>query len=241
VGQILEKHRNIWKQKKILRVIYTEWYELIQKNINSQSGVNLELGSGSGNFKEYMSDCLSSDVDFCDWVDICFDAHNIPFKDSSISNIIMIDVLHHLSSPVFFFEEAIRVLKKNGRIILIEPFPSILSLSIYKLVHPEPFDFKTDYFNSENTNNKHPWESNQAIAYLLFYKHVKSFLIKFNNRIQIIKKKKFSFILYPASGGFEHKSYIPDFLIPVFRLIEKILLPFQSLFAFRCFIVIEKK
>jgi SAM-dependent methyltransferase len=242
VAQILEKHKNIWNQKKILRVIYTDWYKLILKNLKLLNGINLELGSGSGNFKEFMPDCLSSDVDYCGWLDICFDAHKIPFKDSSISNIILIDVLHHLSNPVAFFAEASRVLKKNGRIVLIEPFPSIFSLPVYKLVHPEPFIFNADYFNLDdsNINPKHPWESNQAISYLLFYKKIKVFKKYFNNRLQIIKNNKFSFILYPASGGFEHKSYIPDFLIPVFRVMEKILIPFRGLLAFRCFIVIEK-
>lgn len=240
MGKILENHRRVWCEKKILRVIYSEWYNLILDNLKPSEKPVLELGAGSGNFKEFMPDCISSDIDFSEWIDICFDAHIPPFSEDSISNIVMIDVLHHLSNPVIFFENALKVLEPGGKIVIIEPYPSPFSLIVYRLFHPEPFHFNVDYFNRHGIQAKDPWDSNQAIAKLLFFKHKNKFIECFACKAKIVKIKRFSYLLYPASGGFENKSMIPDFMIPVFKILEILLTPFKLLLAFRTFIVIEK-
>ncbi len=240
MNSILVRHKEIWKQKKILRLIYEEWYKKIIKDLSSSRGKTVELGAGSGNFKEYKPDIISADIDDCEWLDMCFDAHKMPFEEQSLSNIVMIDVLHHLYNPVTFLNEAGRVLKKSGRVIMLEPFPSAFSLMIYKRFHPEPFIFDVDYFAKNALQNKDPWDSNQAIPYLIFFKNLKSFKKIFGDIFKIVKKEKFSFILYPASGGFENKQKIPDSLIPLFKGFEKILTPLKSVLAFRCYIVLEK-
>jgi len=238
---ILYKHKEIWENKKILRVIYEEWYKKIIVNLSDTEGKTLELGSGSGNFKEFMPEAISSDIDKCDWLDMNFDAHKMPFENNSLSNIVMIDVLHHLYNPVLFLNEAFRVLNNKGRVIMLEPFPSPFSLMIYKKFHPEPFIFNVDYFDKKEIHNKDPWDSNQAIPYLIFFKHLNMFRKMFDDKFIILKKEKLSFILYPASGGFENKQMIPDIAIPLFQFAEKALTPFRNILAFRCFIVLEKK
>jgi len=204
--------------------------------------MTIELGAGSGNFKEFMPQAVSSDIEKCDWLDMTFDAHQMPFENSTVSNLVMVDVLHHLAEPVKFLFEASRVLKKGGRVIMLEPFPSFFSLMIYKKFHPEPFIFETDYFSQKpNEEPKDPWDSNQAIPYLIFFKHFKKFNSVFGKDFKVIKKEKLSCILYPASGGFENKSMIPDFLIPAFQGLETLLTPLRPVMAFRCYIVLEKK
>ncbi len=247
MSEILKKHRDIWYKKKIIRIIYSAWYEKILKDIKQdngktgKTGKTLEIGAGSGNFKLFKPDSISSDIDLCEWLDISFDAHNMPFKNHSISNIVMIDVLHHLANPIIFLKEARRILKKDGRLIMLEPYPSPFSLFIYRKFHPEPYIFDIDYFEKKQIENKNTWDANQAIAYLLFFKHIKKTEHIIGNDFKIIKREKLSCILYPASGGFENKSFIPDFLIPLFQFFEFILIPFHWLMAFRCYIVLETK
>jgi SAM-dependent methyltransferase len=240
----LQRHREIWKQKKILRVIYTGWYKKVLKDLKpGTSGKTVELGAGSGNFKEFKPDAAASDIEYCKWLDICFDAHHMPFKEKSTGNIVMIDVLHHLADPVGFFHEAARVLENSGRIVLIEPFPSPFSLFIYKRFHPEPFIMDADYFNSDKKSpdsRKDPWDANQAAAYLLFYKQRNTFLHHLAGKFRIVKRKRMSCLLYPASGGFENKAMIPDASISLFRFLEILLAPFRFLLAFRCYLVLEK-
>ncbi len=248
----LETHRDIWKRKKILRDIYTNWYKQILDDLAPGDGITLELGAGSGNFKEFKPDVISSDIEPCRWLDIAFDAHLMPFLDESVRNIVMIDVLHHLAQPVRFLEEASHVLEPGGRIVIIEPFPSPFSLPVYRKFHPEPFDMSTDYFGpvhapsespaffTDLNKTKDPWDANQAAAYLLFYKQAQKFREFFGDRFQVIKRKRMSCILYPASGGFENKSLIPDSIVPVFRGLEFLLTPLRPLLAFRCYVVLEK-
>jgi SAM-dependent methyltransferase len=247
----LTRHRDIWKEKKILREIYTGWYKQILKDLNPGREKTLELGAGIGNFKEFKAGVLSSDIEPCPWLDLCFDAHWMPFKAGSVKNIVMVDVLHHLADPVGFFVEAARVLEEGGRIVMIEPFPTLFSLFIYQRFHPEPFLMEANYFAGQGTtasgpsissakNRKDPWEANQAAAYLLFFKHKKTFFKQLGSRFKIIKRKKMSCILYPASGGFENRAMIPDVLTPFFKLLEILLVPFRWVLAFRCYIVLER-
>lgn len=236
----LLKHQKVWKQKKILRTIYRQWYEEIIKDLRQGSGKTIEIGSGTGNFKEFMPSCISSDVEKCSWLDMCFDAHHIPFPNNSISNLVMIDVFHHLENPLGFLKEATRVLKPGGRLIMNEPYPSIFSLIIYKRFHPEQFLMNIDYFKY-SLKKSDPWESNQAIPYLFFFKQKLKLMTVLGNQINIKKIKRMSFFSYPASGGFEHKSYISNSLLPILNLLEKLLSPFAKFLAFRCYIVLEKR
>jgi SAM-dependent methyltransferase len=230
----VQSHRRIWKNKKILRLIYQDWYKKICRDLIP--GTTLEIGSGTGNFKEFKKDVITSDIDPCPWLDMCFDAHKIPLRNKSVDNLVLIDALHHLSQPVKFFEEANRVLKYKGRIILLEPFPSPISRVFYRIFHPEPFNFNVDYFKKYIPKNKNPWEANQAIPYLLFFKQLEIFEKRFPD-LKIIKREKLSFITYPLSGGYRHRSMIPDYSFPFFAILEKLLSPFKSILAFRCYLV----
>jgi SAM-dependent methyltransferase len=236
----LSRYRKIWQQKKILRKIYQHWYEEIICDLKQGPGKIIEIGSGTGNFKEYMPNSISSDIEKSSWLDMCFDAHHIPFKKNSVSNIIMIDVLHHLENPLKFLKEAARVLEPGGRLIMNEPYPSFFSSIIYRVFHPEPFLMNIDYFKLQ-TKKSDPWKSNQAIPYLLFFKQKLKLMKALENKFKIKKINKMSFILYPASGGFENRSLIPNILIPLFFTFEKLLSPFAKFLAFRCYIVLEKK
>jgi len=238
--QRLKKYQKIWQQKKILRVIYSDWYRKINQDL--KPGKTLEIGSGTGNFKRFNSSIISSDIVPCEWLDKCIDAHSIPFPNNALSNIVMIDALHHLQNPIKFLNEANRALEKNGRLILNEPFPSSFSLLIYKIFHPEPFIFDIDIFsqNHSHRKKKKPWSANQAIPFLLFFKQINKFNSLFGKKFKIIKKEKFSFLLYLVSEGFERKQLIPDFLIPLLRIFEWLLYPLRGFLSFRCYIILKK-
>ncbi len=70
------------------------------------------------------------------------DAQHLPFRNSSLSNIVLFDVLHHLENVRYFFDEALRVLVSLGRIVIMDPYVSVLSWPVYRFFHPEPMDFK---------------------------------------------------------------------------------------------------
>jgi SAM-dependent methyltransferase len=237
---ILKNHREIWQTKKVLRDIYHDWYRLITENMAYNRPV-LEIGSGGGNFKEFFPDLISSDFIFCEWVDLNLDAHALPFRQNSLGNIIFIDVLHHLESPVLFLSEAQRVLQNNGRLIMLEPYISPVSYIIYNYFHQENVDFKFDIWNRRNVSKhkKAAFDGNSAIPTVIFSKEIEKFHKEFPD-LKVIKKEQIAFILYPLSGGFDRKSFVPADMVKYFGFIEKIFKPFRSLFAFRILVVIEK-
>lgn len=240
MSSVLEKHRETWARKPLLRQIYGEWYEMIVSRLSKAPGITLELGAGTGNFKEYYPQAVTADIEECEWNDMTFDAHSMPLEDSSAANIVLIDVLHHLYNPVRFLHESARTLTKGGRVIMLEPYPSPFSLQIYRRFHPEPFIFDKDYYSLSDVKDKDPWDSNQAIPYLLFFRDEDRFGKEFGSEFRIVEKENLSFLLYPASGGFENRQMIPDAAVPFFRAIEKLLWPMRKLIAFRCFVVLER-
>lgn len=231
----LIKRRKTWRKKLILKKVYFEWYLKIKKYL--KKGKTLEIGSGIGNYEKFNKKIVTSDIIKAPWIDYCFPGEKIPFKKNSFNNIVLIDVFHHLKNPVKFLHEAYRVLKKNGRIIMVEPYPSPFSLIIYGKFHPEPFIMNIDYFKKADKNLPIP---NQAIPYLFFFEQFDKFKNIFGKKFKIIKREKFSFLLYPLSGGFQNKQLIPNFCVSIFKLIEYSLKPLKDLLSFRCFIVLQK-
>lgn len=238
--KILDNHLDVWNRKPILKLIYQDYYNLIDGYFSHIPGISLEIGSGTGNFKDHNPSIISSDIDYSVWFDLTLDAHYLPFKDNSLSNIVLIDSLHHLSNLVHFLLESIRALKSKGRILILDPYPSAFSKLIYGLFHPEPFIYNVDYFSKSSVEGKNPWSSNQAISYLLFFKYKVTLENVLKGKANIISKTLMSYFVYPLSGGFESKQLIPTFLVRPLLKLEKVLSPLSRTLAFRCFIVIEK-
>lgn len=236
---ILSDHRKIWTEKPALRAIYHDYYRRMTQA--AKPGVSLEIGGGTGNFKEFFPEVISSDIVPMPWLDSVCDAQKLPFKDQSFDNIFGIDILHHIENPVMFFEGALRVLKNGGRIILLEPAITPVSYLAYKLFHTEPVDISADPFAiAVPSSGRKPFDANQAIPELLFGKHREKFLCYFT-RLQIIQKKYLSLWAYPLSGGFQHWSLLPGFFAAPLLNVEKFAeSALGRLLGFKILIVLEK-
>jgi len=95
--------------------------------------IGLELGGGSGNFKLFAPDAVSSDILSAPWLDVVCDAQRLPFSDQAFSNVVMIDVLHHVENPLRALRQACGVLRVGGRVIMCEPAITPLSGIFYRL------------------------------------------------------------------------------------------------------------
>jgi SAM-dependent methyltransferase len=51
----------------------------------------------------------------------CADAAQLPFADAAFSSVLIRDLLHHVPDRAAVLAEAVRVLRPNGRLILVEP------------------------------------------------------------------------------------------------------------------------
>ena len=237
-SHILNERKQIWKSKKILKRLYHNWSRIIGSAL--RPGSILEIGGGSGNLKAFFKDAISSDVVFVPWIDAVLDAHHLPFHNATFDNMILFDVLHHLHDPAQFFSEAQKVLKRKGRIVLMEPYISLVSFLVYQFLHHEGMDWNIDPFKKEclkkNRNHLH---GNQAIPTLIFERYKNRFEKDFPG-LKTIKKERMDFIIYPLSGGFHNPSLCPLFLYSTLEYLEKILHPLNRFLAFRLLVVLEK-
>lgn len=237
--QILRNHHAVWRKKPILRSIYSEWYQQVTAAL--VSGKTLEIGGGTGNFKELYPDVITTDIVFLPWLDVVLDAHRLPYKNESLANVVLLDVLHHLENPVQFFQELHRVLTPGGRAHFFEPYISPFSYPVYHWLHPEPVDFAQDPFEIQaSRGNRKPFDANQAVPYLIFFRNYRRFKWTFSG-FSLKRRIRMSFWAYPLSGGFDHPCFIPERILNKILKIEKLFSFLSPILAFRMFVVLEKK
>jgi SAM-dependent methyltransferase len=235
---ILVERREIWNSKPIIRKLYEKWYGYIQQAL--RPGRTLELGGGSGNLSDFLPEAITSDIVFEPWLDAVMDAHAIPFKEESLDNIVLFDVLHHLAAPAVFFQEVERVLRAKGRAIMMEPYVSWFSFPVYRFLHAEGMKWDTDPFIDQSLERKKPFEGNQAIPTLIFQKKKEKFLETFST-LRIVQVETMDILLYPLSGGFHQRSLCPLSLLGILERLERLLNPMSCFLSFRLFIVLEKR
>lgn len=237
--KILEEHHALWQTKDILRKIYQDYYSrMMQYAIKPNI---LEIGGGTGNLKKIYPEIISTDILPTSWIDVVGDAQHLPFLDDIFNTIIMVDVLHHIQNPTFFFQEAGRLLKNGGRIILLEPAITCASWFFYNFFHDEPVEMKINPL--ANVISQERWQSfdaNQAIPELIFGKYYPRFIELFP-QFKMITKKYISLFCYPLSGGFKKWSLLPSrFFEKMVKIEKKIENKLGKFLAFRLLVVIEK-
>lgn len=238
--EILDSHKAIWEKKKVTRYLYTKWYKDIEKELSGPGPV-VELGAGTGNFKEFMPSVISTDLVYCEWLDCVHDAMALPYRDSSVGNFLLIDAIHHVKCPAVTIAEMERCLKDRGRIVILDVFISPFSYLYYNFLHKEDVDLSADVFRAaDDGREKAPFQSNQAIATLLFFRHLDKFKSMYPG-LKVVKKEVREFLLYPLSGGFEGRQLAPYFSIKMFESIDRLALKLLGdKIAARCLVVLEK-
>jgi SAM-dependent methyltransferase len=266
--ELIKIHRQILHEKKCMREVFNEFYDLnIKLNkkhflINSNNtpidtnhsklfvrGKEVELGAGSSIFKLRHPHIVSSDIKREEGVDLVVDAEQMPFGENEIHCFYAINCFHHFADPQKFFNELNRVLQPGGGLIIIDPYFSLFARWFYNVV------FKTEHFNMRQFD----WQAetqtaqgsemqrgvmsgaNQALSYIVFFRDYERWQ-KLNPSLEIVEKLVLTnYLRYLLSGGLNFKQLIPDFMLPVVRTLEFLLTPFSRWFALHHVIVIRKK
>jgi SAM-dependent methyltransferase len=236
----LETYRRIWNSKPVVRVVYNDYYRRIASRV--LPGSVLEIGGGIGNLRQSFDHVISTDIQFAPWLDCVADAQALPFGAETISNIVMVDVLHHLEFPVRFFREAIRVLRPGGRIVMVEPAITWGSTLFYRLFHHEPHSTRADpLIDGTPRAGRDPYDSNQAIPTLIATRDRSRFHTLLPD-LQITGTAWFSLAAWPLSGGFKRWTLISTSMTHRIINFESRLEPLLGRFlAFKMMLTIDKR
>jgi len=235
---LLRQHHAVWDSKPVLRYLYTEWYREIVSWLCP--GRTLEVGGGTGNLKQFLPGAYCTDVVRLPWLDAVADAQRLPFATKSLANIVLFDTLHHIENIRFFFDEALRVLEPHGRVVIMDPYISVCSWPVYHFLHPEPVDLRQNPLElCPSVTNREPFDANQAIATLLFERFFNQFAALYPQFRQLYHRR-LAFWAYPLSGGFDHPSFLPLWLVRPTLWLEQTLGFLNRLCAFRVLVVLEK-
>jgi SAM-dependent methyltransferase len=238
-----EALRQAWQSNEALRVLYRRWYARIREVLPARElGPWIEIGSGPGFAREFISELELTDIVRAPWHDRCVSADNLPFADASVGALVLFDVLHHLAAPARFFEEAARVLRPGGRIVLCEPYISPLSLVVYRLFHEEPVDMRAQPLAEHGALDKDPFASDQAIPTLLCRKAGQRELEASFPALKIVRFERLAGLSYPATGGFSRPPLLPVGLWRVLLALEdRLPSAVYRLIGFRLLAVIERR
>ncbi len=235
----VENHRALWEKKPVLRAVYEDYYSEITRRC--RPGPTLEIGAGVGNLKEHVRDLLSVDIVSSDWTDVVADAQALPFEACAFSNVIAVDVAHHVARPLWMLRECARVLAAGGLLLLLEPAITPLSWPFYKFLHPERLDLSVNPFDdSPLSDPRNPDDANQAVATLIVSRYADR-LPHACPDLEIIERQWMSLVVYPLSGGFRPWSLIPAFATPALLRVDRSLEALLGrLCGFRLLIVLRK-
>lgn len=227
-----ELRNQIIASKSFLRSIYDEWYRMLSKELPAGDGPVLELGSGAGYCERFIPNLITSEIFHCSRARLVADAQKIPFADGSLRAIIMTDVLHHMPHVERFFAEASRCLRRDGKILMIEPWVTPWSRFVYTRFHHEPFHPEAaDWFFSSTGPLS---GSNSAMPWIVFARDRCKFESLFP-KLWVESIRPFLPFRYLVSGGVGLRSLMPGFTHAAWVGLERMLesqMPRLAMFAF---------
>jgi SAM-dependent methyltransferase len=241
-SQIDINNRVIFRKKKLLQLIYYDYFRQIKKNLYLKSNYpSLEIGS-SGFIKDIIPKCITSNLVKNDFmIDRVENVYKLGERKEKFSNIIMVDIFHHLEFPMVAIKNLHKILCQNGRVILVEPAMGLIPRLIYKFFHHEPngFNLKIDTKEElDEIQNESQYFAAQALSWRVFVKNE----INYNKFFDIKMINHFSDFAYLGSGGFSYKGMYPEKLYPIIKKLDNILTKLSKyIFSSRMIIVLEKK
>ena len=232
------QRRQLIKNKPLLRLIYTEWYEKLSSMVPPGPGQVLEIGSGPGFLEQFVPSLITSELFFLPNIRCVQDAQSLGIADASLKAILMVDVLHHLPEGRRFFSEAARCLRPGGVLAMIEPWNTPWSSFIYRNFHPEPFDPHAARWEFDSSGPLSG--ANGALAWIIFKRDLALFQQEFP-QFQLHTRQVFMPFRYLLSGGLSRPAFAPTASFSLLTRCERWLDRWSNALGMFCFIVVRRK
>lgn len=241
--KLLEESARAWRSNPGLRCVYRALYATMREAC--KGGRILEVGSGIGVSRDSFEEITTTDIVQTPYVDRAMSAYELePMSaDALWSDIIAMDVLHHLREPLRFFASAASVLEPGGRIILVEPAATLGGRVFYQLFHHEPIRPKDIgppfHFDFNGANGEF---ANMGMGVALFLHHreaVEEYLRKHQLCIRSVVFR--DCLAYPLTGGYSRPQLLPTtWIAAVLKFEAKLPQYWMRHFGLRMRIVLEK-
>lgn len=238
----LQETFELWQEKPLIRAVYRDFYLLIRSwLVHDSDGTTVELGAGFGGLKSVHPNCIATDLFDTPWIDQIENAYQLSFDDRSISNLVMMDVFHHLEYPGEVLAECLRVLKPGGRLLLLEPDVGMLGYAVYSFFHHEPLGLREQIrWRRENSeSNRCPmYYAAQANAFRIFARR------EFGSELddwRILRVLRLASLSYVMAGGLRKRQLYPTAAYGWMKKLDRVCDFFPWLFSTRMLVVLEKK
>ena len=197
------------KKSSNLRFLLNQRFSWMNSFID-KNDYGIELGSGAGFAKHFIKNenfkiSDLSDYDHLDYKNI--DAQETGFDSNSLDYVIASNMIHHIPFPIKFFKEMNRILKKNGKLIIFEPYCSVILQLATTVMKHEGFDFTINVWDEKKPKSdaKDIWAGNIAVSNLIFDEK-KTFNKYLGDYFNIEHEKLVECLIFLNSGGVTSKT-----------------------------------
>ena len=202
----MNEYLKIWQKKPFLRHVYKKRFREIESLL--VQGNVLEIGCGNGMLTQHLGKrCLGVDVDPESRAKVVTDAGCLALKENSFSNVVAVNVFHHIRHPRQFFNEALRILKKDGRLIIVEPYMGFLNHLVFRLFHHELCKKNLKYPAALEENIYHE-VGNYYLGHSFFLNSVA--VDKYLKGFSLTGKLITGSVMDLLSGGYNHRQFLSD-------------------------------
>lgn len=192
-------------------------------------GMNaIELGSGAGFLGLFVEAPVAlSDVEPRPWTSRIVDAMAIGELGEQFDVVVCSHMIHHLASPMAFFDQLAKAVKPGGRVLINEIHTSLSMRFLLWLMKHEGWSYDVDVFDPSAVANdpRDPWSANCAIPQLLWHDR-KAFAAAVPQFV-IERYELNECLVFPLSGGVIAKTKtinLPDPLLKAVDWMDSVLI-----------------
>jgi SAM-dependent methyltransferase len=209
---VVDNHdHSVVQHDPYLSTMYRLAYSRLRELIGSASpDRTIEVGAGLGLSVLSGQSWIMSDVTGVAPLSLLNAAEALPYNDATLDAIVLKDTWHHIPNIEAFLAEAHRVLRPHGVIAVFDPYWSILGRFVYRFLHQERWDAKTESWSFPSTN---PWDSNQALTYLMMQRDRAEFDQRWNGRFRVIEPQPLIGPSFLLSGGVSRRTFVSGRLL----------------------------
>jgi SAM-dependent methyltransferase len=239
------RRRYAERPSRNLRYLLRKRYEWLASYIAADDrGVELAAGIGAGRDFIRAKSLILSDIEDGDWLDLPgVDATATPFADAEFDFVVIQNAIHHLAQPIRFFDEAARILRPSGLLLVQDVKCSLMLRALLRFTGVEGYDFGVDPFDRDAvlTDPANAWEANNAVCDLLFddpdrfHRAVPAF--------EIVSQRYSESLVFLNSGGVTHQVPcipLPEVGLRALDAADAVLARLPSIFPMQRSLVLRK-